>query len=189
MPKIIKDIENKIFSEATDIFSQKGYIETDMKAIAKSCDIAVGTLYNYYPNKKSLYMAVFLKSWDETLEKLKNISKKESDNELALKGFLQIFYEDTIARNGLGKDVRELCKKGDNDFDIAIKILFENLIKTTMGRFKLKEEYKEIKDIYFRILTIWFSVKVNINDQVKEEERESEDLKFLYLTIKNYFEF
>lgn len=187
MPKIIKDVENKIFLEATEIFTQKGYMESDMKAIAKSCDIAVGTLYNYYPNKRSLYMAVFLKSWDSTLAKLKNINNKEMNNEMALKGFLEVFYEDTIERNGLGKDVRELCKKGDSEFDLAIKDLFKNLIEITMGRFKLKDEYKSINNIYFRILTIWFSVRVAVNEDVID--KKNHDLEFLYLTVKNYFEF
>lgn len=73
MPKIIDGIEDKIFSSAFNLFSQHGYKNVDMKIIAKSSGIAVGTLYNYYPNKQTLFLNVFNKSWIETFEKLDNI--------------------------------------------------------------------------------------------------------------------
>lgn len=186
MPKIIKDIENKIFVEATYIFSQKGYHGTDMKAIAKACGIAVGTLYNYYPNKKSLYMAVFLKSWNNTINKLKKVSAKEGKDKEILKEFVRVFYEDTEARNGLGNDVKILSKKGDKDFDRIAKELFSNIINITISRFKLKEEFKNTEDILTRILSIWFSGQFSLTTDFLNKKEQN--MEFLYSTIKNYFE-
>lgn len=53
MPKIIKNLEEKIFNNAQKLFCENGYENVDMKTIAENCSIAVGTLYNYFPNKKN----------------------------------------------------------------------------------------------------------------------------------------
>ena len=82
MPKIIKDIEENILSAAFELFGEYGYKEADMKKIAKKAGIAVGTLYNYYSNKKELFIKVFEMSWKNTFSRLddmymENLSPKE----------------------------------------------------------------------------------------------------------------
>lgn len=184
MPKIIKDIENKIFEKSKEMFSHKGYNNTDMKAIAKSCGIAVGTLYNYYPNKRTIYIDVFLKSWNKTIKKLEKIETKE-DREKELREIMRVFYCDVEDRNGLGNDLRELCGKGDDKFDEIVKKLFSNVIDVTIKRFELKDEFKEKENIEEKIILIWFvglcAIRSDFNDS------KDDNIEFLYNTIKNYF--
>lgn len=184
MPKIIVDIENRIFEEAKIIFLQKGYHKTDMKTIARACDIAVGTLYNYYPNKKMIYMDVFVKSWNETIKKIRNI-KDYPCKKQELTQVIDIFYHDVEARNGLGNDLRELCKKGDKEFDeVARKVLAE-LYEVTLKRFEIKDEFKDIPDIEIRILVVWFASQfAMMTDFVESKDI---NLKFLYETVSSYF--
>ena len=52
-----------------ELFLENGYEGVDMKMIAKKCSIAVGTLYNYYPNKKELYIAILNESWNDTFKR------------------------------------------------------------------------------------------------------------------------
>lgn len=73
MPKIIKDIEKRIINSAIYLFENNRYEDVDMKAIAGGAGIAVGTLYNYYSDKKDLFMNSFKISWNTMLSTLEDI--------------------------------------------------------------------------------------------------------------------
>lgn len=49
----------QIILVATQFFATKGFDQTKTKAIAKSCGIAEGTLFNYFKTKDELLVAVF----------------------------------------------------------------------------------------------------------------------------------
>jgi len=55
VPKNIENLSEKIRNKSFEIFMKRGYENTDMRYIAKELNIAVGTLYNYYPSKKVLF--------------------------------------------------------------------------------------------------------------------------------------
>lgn len=68
MPKKIPDVETKILSTAAEHFIQKGYVEVNMRDIATAAGTSVGTLYNYFPTKKALFLAgrqVWMESFHE----------------------------------------------------------------------------------------------------------------------------
>lgn len=48
-----------IYDAAKAIFSEKGFKDTNISAIAKSAGIAVGTFYLYYSSKDQLFMDMF----------------------------------------------------------------------------------------------------------------------------------
>lgn len=60
MPKIIKNLKEKILISAMELFNDFKYKDVTMSGIAKKTGIAVGTLYNYYPNKK-IFLWMFSK--------------------------------------------------------------------------------------------------------------------------------
>lgn len=184
MPKIIKNIENKIFEMAKEVFSNKGYKEADMKTIAQKCDIAVGTLYNYYPNKKMLYIDVFLKSWNITIQKLKEIETNNNRNDELMK-IINVFYSDIESRNGLGNDLKELWKNGDKQLDQMIETVFIQIIDVIVKRFEIKDEFKNIPNIDGKIMLVLFSgICVMKNDFRNSKE---DNILFLHSTVINYF--
>lgn len=103
MPKIIKDVEKTIRNCATELFIQYSYTNVDMKIISKRSGVAVGTLYNYYKNKKQLYLSILKESWQNTFNKLDAINEQAISLGEKLRKFISILYEDIEARNGLGK--------------------------------------------------------------------------------------
>lgn len=103
MPKIIKDVEKTIRNCATELFVQHSYTNVDMRMISKKSGVAVGTLYNYYENKKQLYLSIIKERWQSTFNKLDAISELTIPPEERLKKFISTLYEDIEARNGLGK--------------------------------------------------------------------------------------
>lgn len=103
MPKIIKDVEKTIRNCALELFVEFSYTNVDMKMISKKSGVAVGTLYNYYENKKQLYISILKESWENTFIKLDAISELTISLEEKLRKFISALYEDIEARNGLGK--------------------------------------------------------------------------------------
>jgi len=68
MPRKIPDVEAKILRTASEHFIQKGYLDVNMRDIATAAGTSVGTLYNYYPTKKALFIAgrqVWMESFHE----------------------------------------------------------------------------------------------------------------------------
>jgi len=74
MPKIIPDLHNRILDSAANLFSTVGYTTTDMKAISTDLGISVGTLYNYFPSKPELFMAVTLRWRSELINTFRAIA-------------------------------------------------------------------------------------------------------------------
>jgi AcrR family transcriptional regulator len=103
MPKIIKDVEDIIKNQARSLFIDHGYEQVDMKMISQKCEIAVGTLYNYYENKKQLYTLLLEESWQDTFYKLDVINEFSISSEEKIINFITALYEDIESRNGLGK--------------------------------------------------------------------------------------
>lgn len=103
MPKIIKDVEETIRNCAAELFVEFSYSNVDMKMISKKSGVAVGTLYNYYKNKKELYFSILKESWENTFNRLDAVSGLSISSEEKLRKFISTLYEDIEARNGLGK--------------------------------------------------------------------------------------
>lgn len=55
--------QQRIFRAALALFERKGFSRTSMRDIARKADLAVGTLYNYYPSKNALLVAL---NWKQT---------------------------------------------------------------------------------------------------------------------------
>lgn len=50
--------KDRIFSAAVDLFNEKGFSNTSMQDIADNANLAVGTLYNYFPSKNDLLLDI-----------------------------------------------------------------------------------------------------------------------------------
>ncbi|MNB79126.1 Fatty acid metabolism regulator protein [compost metagenome] len=56
----MQDKKEIIYDCAKELFSAKGFKETNISEITKKAGMAVGTFYNYYPSKEKLFMDIFL---------------------------------------------------------------------------------------------------------------------------------
>ena len=65
MAKQIVNPEILILKTAKEILLQGGYDELNMRNVAKECGIAIGSIYNYYPTKSELIVAMMTEYWDE----------------------------------------------------------------------------------------------------------------------------
>jgi AcrR family transcriptional regulator len=103
MPKVIKDLQEQILQSATELFGQHGYHSTDIKMISGKTGIAVGTIYNYFPNKKQLYISVLKRNWSNIFRKLEDICQRIKDPDVIMQQTIEILYSDMDKKTGLGK--------------------------------------------------------------------------------------
>ncbi|GAA0069291.1 TetR/AcrR family transcriptional regulator [Clostridium sardiniense] len=174
MPKIIKNLDEKIFNVAWQLFTDSGYDNVDIKAIAKECDVAVGTLYNYYGNKRDLFLKVLEKSWNNTFDKLKRELIKEEINELKTIKFINVLYADIKERKGLGTEIlnqNKIIKE-----TILIR-LYEFVNELDLQDFKRTTKKEVINLIKLLLYNIVFLINVR-------EDNDEANIEFLISILK-----
>ena len=70
MPKIIDEARERILTEARKTLLTAGYKGLSLRGLARDCSVAVGTIYNYFPNKDTLIALVMMQDWTETIERM-----------------------------------------------------------------------------------------------------------------------
>jgi AcrR family transcriptional regulator len=104
VPKIIENVKENLILEGRNTLIEKNYKELNIRDIAQSCYIAIGTFYNYFPNKEEFVSEIFRDDWRNTLilaEKLKTtdepLKEKIQKIYLSMQNFvdryISIFYE------------------------------------------------------------------------------------------------
>src|SRR5690554_6679911 len=112
MPKLIYNLEEKIFKSAFILFAERGYKKVSMKTVAEEVEVAVGTLYNYFANKEELFLSVLkhrIKKIYLTLDELVEQGCKPLE-------FVTVFYDefsklggfiDEIIRSNIRNEISE----------------------------------------------------------------------------------
>ena len=67
----IKDRRAMILDAALRTFVQRGYPETKVAEIAYEAGVAEGTIYNYFPSKEDLLLALFDEKWGSIIDDIK----------------------------------------------------------------------------------------------------------------------
>lgn len=184
MPKIIENVEERIYDAALQLFGDKGYDKVEMKMIAKQAGIAVGTLYNYYPNKENLFVNVFNKSWKETFRKLDIVLKGEEPTRSKIRSYLATLYDDVLNRNGLGSQLFLLEGKGITHSDNTIVDIRTSIVDSCRA---ILHELKDKEGIVMEpgeevrfIETLLFTTFLLLKEYRYEKEA---NLGFLYKLI------
>ena len=137
-----------ILSIADHLFLENGYERTNMRQIAAECNIAIGTLYNYYKNKREIFEAVYKSALDNTHQEIDKILERDLPANERLNLVLDQVYTETLGHNLLWIDKfaldlndRYLSSQGGNssgseiqglDIDLVQKV--ESLIREINGK-------------------------------------------------------
>jgi AcrR family transcriptional regulator len=68
-----------ISEKAKGILYNQGYHKLNMRDLSKQCDIALGTIYNYFPTKKELIIELMTDYWQNYLDSVKEIVNSDED--------------------------------------------------------------------------------------------------------------
>jgi AcrR family transcriptional regulator len=189
MPKIIKDLKDQILASAIKIFNESDFKGVSLRKVASDCNIAVGTLYNYYPSKKEIMLDVFNKLWTNTFDYLEVfIEKNKDDKDLFIK-YLDELHREMDKRKGLGRDLialemQENSKSKSSDLIRNTSIAqLQNiqLKKVLVYSFDIKEsEIEKIKNIDILTKTT-FLLAMIFKDEHEENKYFLKDLVERYI--------
>jgi len=93
MPKLSQEViaekKSVIESAAKDLFIKQGFHATSMRDIAKTADVSIGNLYNYYETKEQIFESIIGNYLQIINSRLKNIFA-EIENPLEPDGLLKL---------------------------------------------------------------------------------------------------
>jgi len=90
-----RERERRIVKAAERLFARKGYAEVAMEDVAARAGLAVGTIYNYFPSKSALLLAIVRSETESLLARGRKIlDDPPHDPVAAVSMFTEIFLED-----------------------------------------------------------------------------------------------
>ncbi len=123
--------EQRILTEAAELFTSRGYAATGIEQIAGAAGLAVGTIYNYFPSKAEILLAILRRDTQTTLAGVERILKHPLDPTEAMARLCDVYLNligrhdrrlwrellaaalanpDTIAPGALQEDLRLLAQ-------------------------------------------------------------------------------
>jgi len=167
----MEDKKADIFNCGKELFSSKGFKDTNVSDITKMVGIAVGTFYNYYSSKEKLFMDIYQ---DENVMLKQSIMKSvdfDEDPVKIIKKLLSLnisgMNSNPILREWYNRDVFSKIEQqyreenGVAKYDFVYNSFAEVIIKW-------QSEGKIRKDINSELIMAFFTALINI-DTHKEE--------------------
>lgn len=74
LSRVIDNPRELILAKAKEIICSEGYSKLSMRTISKACNIATGTIYNYYPTKKDIVTEIMTDYWQEYYDSAQKLS-------------------------------------------------------------------------------------------------------------------
>ncbi len=181
----------EIMRHALRLFSEKGYHSVTMQQIADESEYAVGTIYNHFENKESLYSSIILGSLKEHIDEVISLLDCEPDFLVCLKRFAEIKYKSFL------KD-RELVRifltatvgSADRNMHLhgELKSMRQRIIGKLTGRFEeamneglLKKGNPEHFALIFEEMTSSLMMNWIITDGDENEMPKAETVTELFL--------
>jgi AcrR family transcriptional regulator len=144
----------RIIDAALKLFSEQGYYNVTTADIAKEANVATGSIYSYFEDKKDIYIQVLRKITEKFLyptkefwqqnrildfndsEAIKNLFREFSKLILSQHNFSKTFHDEITALNLLDKDINTFVKKQD---EVRVENI-RNVFDTLSIPFKSKED-------------------------------------------------
>jgi AcrR family transcriptional regulator len=119
--KRAEQTREKIIEAATDLFSKDGFHAVSSKKIAKKANVAIGTFYNHFKDKKSLLFEIRRRHAKAVHEKIgENLARILNDNLADGRKLVQELVQQTLKMHSFSQDLhRELTALAYTDSDFA----------------------------------------------------------------------
>ena len=167
----MNDKNTDIFNCGRELFTTKGFKDTNVSDITKAAGIGVGTFYNYYSSKEKLFMEIFL---EENVKLKKSIMESVNldDEPLNVVKELMILNikgmnSNPVLREWYNKDVFskiEQCYIKENGIKY-VDFLYNSFLEVVK---KWQDEGKMRNDINAELIMGIFSALINV-DTHKDE--------------------
>ena len=133
--------ERRIVKAAEKLFARKGYAEVAMEDVAARAGLAVGTIYNYFPSKSALLLAIIGRESESLLARGRKIlDDPPRDPVAAASQFTEIFLDDFTRDDR--RLWRELFGAAIADPSVVGRRLFEGDARLVSQLAALLEQYQ-----------------------------------------------
>jgi|GEM_PF-2000746 len=130
------NLKESILCCAKEIAFEQGITKINIRLVAKKCNVSVGTIYNYYPKKNDLLVAVIEDFWLEALEKIdfkaldgKSFYEKIQDIYNNLNVYFHNFKENWLGQLSLlNEQEKKLGRKKENEYFAKIHAVIISLM-------------------------------------------------------------
>lgn len=151
----MEDKKAEIFRCGKELFSSKGFKDTNISDITRMCGIAVGTFYNYYASKEKLFIEIYL----QENEKLKNsmLTSVNMDDEPAK------VLREIMALNYSGMNANPILKEWYN------KALFSKLEKEFYEHGGIEGIHEKMNSSTLELIRHWKSagkIRTDLDDGI-----------------------
>lgn len=93
----MEDKRAELYRCAKELFSQKGFKDTNVADITKMARVSVGTFYNYYPSKDKLFMEIYMEENSEMTKGLLESVDLSQEPMALIKHLLALNMERTLS--------------------------------------------------------------------------------------------
>jgi AcrR family transcriptional regulator len=167
----VEDKKTDIFTCGKELFSTKGFKDTNVSNITKMAGIAVGTFYNYYPSKEKLFLEIFLEENAKLKKSMMQSLDLDEDPLKLMKQLMELniqgMYANPILKEWYNKDVFDKIEqlyREENGIH-AVDFLYDSFTELVK---KWQAEGKMRNDIDCKLIMALFTALINI-DTHKEE--------------------
>ena len=142
MPKVIENIRKTILTTAKNTLLADGYEGLSLRGVSKQCNIAVGTIYNYFPSKLALIAAIMLEDWTKQLAKMQENCAGAENVETGIKSIFyslrefSVLYQSVWSMSMHSKEVRDEMLNGRSRHQMLMEQV-AGVIRVLLERFKI----------------------------------------------------
>lgn len=158
------NLQETILESASKIALEQGLNKVNIRAVAKSSNISIGSVYNYYPNKSNLLIAIIEKFWIDAFKLI------DFSNLIHLDFYEKITVIYTTLYDHL-QGFRKNLLDGMADLNIEEK---------KMGRKREMEYFSKIEETLNKMLT-----EKNIDNRFTNEKLSKFIMNNMMLMLKN----
>ena len=92
---LVKERRNHIIRCSTKVFTKKGYDRTNMRELAKACEMSAGTLYHYFGSKEEILYSIINNATSQQAGSMEDCANELATVSpmMALVGLMRKFYE------------------------------------------------------------------------------------------------
>lgn len=168
MPKIIENLKDRLLAEAKQQIERCGYSAVTVRSIARSCNVGVGTVYNYFPSKEVLIASYLLEDWQNCMDAIQTTAAHAERPQPVLECMYQqltafsechkaIFRDEAAAsgvagsfsqyhdllRSQLSQPLRKFCSS-----DFTSDFIAESLLTWTVAGRSFEEIYELLNKLF-----------------------------------------
>ena len=170
-------MENKkelIREAAIEVMSKKGFYNTKTAEIAEEANVAVGTIYNYFKNKKDILDYIFRYELEKRMKNLKKVKEQDLNFWEKLKSFLDFHFKEIRENMAVGEILvreKDFPKKEGSDYIseylTMIPKILEKEIKAAIKRGEINDDY----DPEIAANIIFGSIQGIVEKAIKKEDQ------------------